>query len=89
MTRNAIVGLSVAAGAALLLFATIFFRVFPYMHGRSVTLALVGTGLGFLLDERRNATRPALAALALGTAIASHATTASSIEFLLNEPGLA
>lgn len=68
------IGGDVAGGmAALLLFATVFFRALPYMHGRFVTFALVGAGLGFVLDERRNQIRLALGALVLGTAVASHA----------------
>lgn len=59
--------------SALLIFATIFFRVLPYMHGREVTFALVGVGLAFLLDEQRNRVRLGVGALALGTAIAAHA----------------
>jgi hypothetical protein len=59
--------------AALLLFATIFFRVMPYMHGREVTFVLVGVGLAFVLDEQRMATRLVVGALALGTAVAGHA----------------
>ena len=59
--------------ASLLLFATIFFRVMPYMHGREVTFVLVGVGLAFVLDEHRLALRIAIGALALGTAVAGHA----------------
>ena len=64
----------VAGGfASLLLFATILFRVLPYGHGRSVAFALLAVGLAFFLDERRSTTRMTLGALALATAIASHA----------------
>ncbi|MBI3770608.1 MAG: hypothetical protein HY271_19230 [Deltaproteobacteria bacterium] len=59
--------------SALLLFATVFLRVLPYMHGREVTFPLVAVGLAFLLDPRRDRIRLALGALALGTAIAAHA----------------
>ncbi|MCC6766052.1 MAG: hypothetical protein IT293_15450 [Deltaproteobacteria bacterium] len=68
------IGGDVAGGmAALFLFATVLPRVVAYMHGRSVTFALVGAGLGLLLDRRRVPARQALAALLLGTAVASHA----------------
>jgi hypothetical protein len=64
----------VAGGfACLFLFATMLLRVLPYMHGRSVAFVLVAAGLGFFLDARRNRMRLALGALALGTAVASHA----------------
>ena len=59
--------------AALLLFATVLTRVFAYMHGRSVTFALVGVGLGFLLDRERLPLRLVLGALFLATGVASHA----------------
>jgi hypothetical protein len=59
--------------ASLLLFATILFRTLPYMHGRTVSFVLVGAGLAFFLDGRRNKTRVTLGALALSTAVASHA----------------
>lgn len=59
--------------AALFLCATVLPRVIAYMHGRSVTFALVGAGLGLLLDAVRLPARTVLAALLLGTAVASHA----------------
>ncbi len=59
--------------SALLLFATIFFRVMPYMHGREVTFVLVAVGLAFVLDERRTPARLLVGALALGTGVAAHA----------------
>jgi hypothetical protein len=64
----------VAGGmATLFICATVLFQTLPYMHGRFVTFVLVGAGLAFVLDERRNRTRLILGALALGTAVANHA----------------
>jgi len=68
-----IAGDTVGGMATLFLCATILFRVLPYMHGRSVSFVLVGAGLAFILDERRNTARLTLGALALATAVASHA----------------
>lgn len=59
--------------SALLLFATVLFRIMPYLHGREVTFVLVAVGLAFVLDERRSAMRLAVGGLALGTSIAAHA----------------
>jgi hypothetical protein len=68
------VGGDVAGGmAAWLLFATVFIRTFPFGHGRYVTFALVSAGLALFLDTRGNRLRPVLAALVMGTAVASHA----------------
>ncbi len=66
-------GDAVGGMAALFLFATVLPRVIAYLHGRSVTFALVAAGLGLLLDRRRVPARQALAAVLLGTAVASHA----------------
>ncbi len=59
--------------AALLLVATILFRVLPYSHGRTITHVLVAAGLAWFVDPRGSATRRALAGLTLGTAVGSHA----------------
>jgi len=68
------IGGDLAGGmAALLMYATVLMRVVAYLHGRSVTFALVGAGLGLLLDRRRITSRLVLAAVLLGTAVASHA----------------
>jgi len=70
---RAIAGDITGGMAALLLFATILMRMVSVtMHGRTVTFVLAGTGLAFLLDERRNRTRVVLGMLALATAVASH-----------------
>ena len=64
----------VAGGfAALLLFATTEFERAHSMRGTAVAFALVAIGLGFLLDQNRRPIKIALGALALGTAVASHA----------------
>jgi hypothetical protein len=64
----------VAGGfAALLLFATTIFVRAHSMRGTAVAFALVAIGLAFLLDQNRRPIKLALGALALGTAIASHA----------------
>jgi hypothetical protein len=64
----------VAGGfAALLLFATTIFVRTHSMRGTAVAFALITIGLAFLLDQNRRPIKIALGALALGTAIASHA----------------
>ncbi len=60
-------------GAALLLFFTCLFRRAQGMRGTAVAFALVGFGLAFLLELRRNRTLAATGAVLLGTAVASHA----------------
>jgi hypothetical protein len=68
------IGGDLAGGmATLFLFATILFRVMPYMHGRVTSFVPLAIGLAFFFDERRNATRLVLAGLAFATAVASHA----------------
>lgn len=64
-----------AAGgfAALLLFATTMFQRAHSMRGTAVSFALVAIGLAFFLDRNQRLLRTAVGALALGTAIASHA----------------
>jgi len=59
--------------AALLLFVTVFFRSFPYGHGRFLAFALTSAGLALFLDRRVHPARLLLGALVLGTAVASHA----------------
>jgi len=59
--------------ATLFMFGTILFRVMPYMHGRSTAFVLVAVGLAFFFDEERHRVRLILGALALATAVASHA----------------
>ncbi len=59
--------------AALLLAMTTIFRKIPSMRGTAVAVAMVAVGLAFFLDRRRSRTLMALGAIALGTAIASHA----------------
>ena len=69
-----LIGGDVAGGmATLFLLATVLFRTLPYMHGRTVSFVLLGTGLAFVLDERRNATRLCLGGIILGTTIGTHA----------------
>jgi hypothetical protein len=64
----------VAGGfAALLLFATTEFQRAHSMRGTAVAFALVAVGLAFLLDQNRRPIKIGLGALALGTAVASHA----------------
>ena len=64
----------VAGGfAALLLFATTTFERAQTMRGTAVSFALVAIGLAFFLDPNRRPVKTALGALALATAIASHA----------------
>lgn len=59
--------------AALFLFFTCLFRREQGMRATAVVFVLVGIGLAFFLDPRRNRTLFACGALALGTAVASHA----------------
>jgi hypothetical protein len=68
------VGGDVAGGmAALLLFATVLMRSMPYGHGRFVAFAMTSAGLALFLDGRGQPLRLVLAALMMGTAVASHA----------------
>ena len=59
--------------ASLFLFFTCLFRREQGMRATAVVFVLVGIGLAFFLDPRRNRTLFACGALALGTAVASHA----------------
>jgi len=59
--------------AALTLFATMLLHVLPYMHGRSSAFVPAAIGMAFCLDRHRNTTRLVVGALALATAVASHA----------------
>jgi hypothetical protein len=59
--------------ASLLLLATMCLRVLTNMHGRSVAFVLVAMGLAFLFDQERNRVRVTIGALALATAVATHA----------------
>lgn len=70
---KSVAGDLVGGMATLFLFATILLRVMPYGHGRSTAFVLVAIGLAFFLDEERDALRLTMAALALATAVASHA----------------
>ncbi|MFZ0679317.1 hypothetical protein [Candidatus Binatus sp.] len=59
--------------ASLFLFLTCLFRREQGMRATAVVFALVGIGLAFFLDPRRNRTLFACGAIVLGTAVASHA----------------
>jgi hypothetical protein len=59
--------------AALFLFFTVTFRRMAGMRGTAVDLVLIGLGLAFFLDRRRNRTLTAVGALILGTSVAVHA----------------
>jgi hypothetical protein len=59
--------------AALFLFFTVTFRRMAGMRGTAVDLVLIGLGLAFFLDRRRNRTLTAIGALILGTSVAVHA----------------
>lgn len=59
--------------ASLLLLATIFMRVLPYSHGRTITYVLVAAGLAWFAEHPGTPVRRTLAALVLGTAVGSHA----------------
>jgi hypothetical protein len=59
--------------AALFLFFTCLFRREQGMRATAVVFVLVGVGLAFFLDPRRNRTLFAFGAITLGTAVASHA----------------
>lgn len=59
--------------ASLFLFFTCLFRREQGMRATAVVFALVGVGLAFFLDPRRNRTLFASGAMALGTAVAVHA----------------
>src|SRR5208282_2419814 len=59
--------------AALFLFFTCLFRREQGMRATAVVFVLVGVGLVFFLDRRRNRTLFACGAIVLGTAVASHA----------------
>src|SRR5208282_1520493 len=59
--------------AALFLFFTCLFRREQGMRATAVVFVLVGVGLAFFLDRRRNRTLFACGAIVLGTAVASHA----------------
>jgi hypothetical protein len=59
--------------AALLLFFTNIFRREQGMRATAVVFALAFLGLAFVLDGKRNRSLFAIGALALGTAVASHA----------------
>jgi hypothetical protein len=64
----------VAGGmASLAMFATTIFMRAQQMRGTAVTFALVAVGLAFFADAERRPLRTALGALAIATAIASHA----------------
>jgi hypothetical protein len=68
------VGGDVAGGfAAILLIATILFRVLPYSHGRTITYVLVAAGLAWFCERPGSPVRRALAGLTLATAVGSHA----------------
>lgn len=64
-----------AAGgmASMLLFAATLLSRAQTMRGTAVAFALVALGLAFFIDPDRRPIKTALAGLALGTAIASHA----------------
>ena len=70
---KSIAGDLVGGFATLFISATILFHTLPYMHGRFVTFVPVAIGLAFVLAERRTPTHLVVAALALGTAVATHA----------------
>ncbi len=70
---KSIAGDLVGGFATLFLCATILFHTLPYMHGRFAAFAPAAIGVGFVLAERRTPTHLIVAALALGTAVASHA----------------
>ena len=59
--------------ASLFMFFTCFFRREQGMRATAVVFALVGIGLAFFLDPRRNRTLFASGAMVLGTAVAVHA----------------
>jgi hypothetical protein len=59
--------------ASLFLFFTCLFRREQGMRATAVVFVLVGIGLAFFLDPRRNRTLFAYGAIALGTAVAAHA----------------
>jgi hypothetical protein len=59
--------------ASLLLFFTCLLRREQGMRATAVVFVLIGMGLAFFLDQRRNRTLFALGALALGTSVAVHA----------------
>ncbi len=59
--------------AALFLFFTCLFRREQGMRATAVVFVLVGIGLAFFLDRRRNRSLFACGAIVLGTAVASHA----------------
>ena len=58
--------------ASLMLFFTNTFRRMVGVRGTAVALALVGVGLGLVLDRRARRSTFALGCLILGTAVASH-----------------
>ena len=59
--------------ASLFLFFTCLFRREQGMRATAVVFALVGIGLAFFLDPRRNRTLFACGAMVLGTSVAAHA----------------
>jgi hypothetical protein len=59
--------------AAVLLLATTLLMRAQQMRGTAVDFALVGIAIAMFIDRRRRPLRTAIGALALGTAIASHA----------------
>ncbi len=59
--------------AVLLVLATMFFRVLPYSHGRTITYVLAAAGLAWFVEVKGSTVRRVLAGLALGTAVGSHA----------------
>ena len=59
--------------AALGLFGTVLLHVLPYMHGRSTAFVPAAMGMAFCLDHERRTSLLVVGALALATAVASHA----------------
>ena len=59
--------------ASLFMFFTCLFRREQGMRATAVVFALVGIGLAFFLDPRRNRTMFACGAMVLGTSVAAHA----------------
>ena len=59
--------------ASLFMFFTCLFRREQGMRATAVVFALVGIGLAFFLDPRRNRTLFACGAMVLGTSVAAHA----------------
>ncbi|MGC1397744.1 hypothetical protein [Candidatus Binatus sp.] len=66
-------GDSAGGMASLFMFFTCLFRREQGMRATAVVFVLVGIGLAFFLDSRRNRTLFACGAMALGTSVAVHA----------------